>query len=498
MNDRIANLVIGLVFAAAVAVGGVMNHRVSGLRESEALYRWIIAAATDKNLSEHRDTDYKDYGLFEDVRGLGEKLLPEPGTDVAKNGGEKLVLLARTSTALGAVGELNKLSPEDVRNQRAIFDMARSPELAPARKKFIQLARNNQLEFAKNIQYAEAAAGGVNIFNLFFGFRQVAANFVWLQVDRFWHEGMMHRMIPLMKTCVVLDPHFVDAYLLGAWHLAYNVTAKMPDTPMALREWNPDFRACVGEKEGYYYIAANFLKDGIRNNPRNYKLYFDLGFALYSEKLKDYPNAVKYLEEAVRQPHERWVPRMLYKNYELNGQFAQAKQGWEGYIKAFPDTAGGSDTGPRAIIRLGALDDEQRAEILQREAAALKEKDPAAAEAKEKEAAAAFEAAKSVYAKSDESFAKAHLSRIEARALAKDGRYVEAIAVLDRARWDYTNPNFFDDASNLIIEYKQKANIPLSLSERKAVIRAEGGDKCKGEPDDAAPKSTTPNPVTGT
>ena len=103
-----------------------------------------------------------------------------------------------------------------------------------------------------------------------------------------------------------------------------------------------------------------------------------------------------------------------------------------------------------------------------------------------------------MYTKSDESFAKAHAARIDARALARDGRYVEAIAVLDRARWDYTNPNFFDDASNLIIEYKQKANIPLSLSERKAVIRAEGGEKCKGEPDDATPKTTTPNPVTGT
>ena len=26
-----------------------------------------------------------------------------------------------------------------------------------------------------------------------------------------------------------LDPQFVDAYLIGAWHLAYNATARMPD-----------------------------------------------------------------------------------------------------------------------------------------------------------------------------------------------------------------------------------------------------------------------------
>ena len=40
----------------------------------------------------------------------------------------------------------------------------------------------------------------------------------------------MHRMLPLMKTCVTLDPGFVDAYLLGAWHMAYNATASMPES----------------------------------------------------------------------------------------------------------------------------------------------------------------------------------------------------------------------------------------------------------------------------
>ena len=207
-----------------------------------------------------------------------------------------------------------------------------------SRKSCWTYARAQKLYYAKDIQYAQAQASGVSIFNLFFGFRKVAANFVWIQVDRYWHMGLIYRMYPSMLTCVALDPNFVDAYLLGAWHMAYNHTAKMPDTPAPMKEWDENFGACVGQKERLYYIAIDFLKDGIRNNPRNYKLYFDLGFAIYKIKLKDYENAVRYLSEAIRQPHDRWVPRQLYICKEMNGQYEEAVAGWQDYMKRFPES----------------------------------------------------------------------------------------------------------------------------------------------------------------
>src|SRR5690606_4545643 len=112
-----------------------------------------------------------------------------------------------------------------------------------------------------------------------------AANLVWLEVDRYWHKGQMHRMLPLMKTCVTLDPEFIDAYLLGAWHMAYNATASMSDTAWELRNYDALHEAWIGDKERYYFYGVDFLKDGIRKNPRNYKLYFDLGFSIYEIKL---------------------------------------------------------------------------------------------------------------------------------------------------------------------------------------------------------------------
>src|SRR5690606_233158 len=76
----------------------------------------------------------------------------------------------------------------------------------------------------------------VSMANMFFGFRKMAANLLWLQVDKYWHAGMLYRMVPLMHATVALDPQFVDAFLLGAWHLAYNATAQMRDTPEPLKE----------------------------------------------------------------------------------------------------------------------------------------------------------------------------------------------------------------------------------------------------------------------
>src|SRR5690606_5004053 len=158
----------------------------------------------------------------------------------------------------------------------------------------------------------------------------------WLQVDRYWHEGALFRMVPLMRTTVTLDPTFVDAYLLGAWHLAYNITAGLPETPEAEKVYDPKVGRRIGQKESFYYFAADFLKDGIWNTPKDYRLYFDLGFRVYHEKLDDNQQAARYLSEAVRYRHDVWVPRTLYRILEFNGQYEEALRGWKDYLRRYP------------------------------------------------------------------------------------------------------------------------------------------------------------------
>lgn len=458
---RHASLIIPALFIIVTVAGGVIGQRVTYLRESEAFYRWIFAAATNVRLDwQNAGEEHKDDVLFADTNAACMAAAQDGFRDES---GQAVTALSQAVANPG--------------NDALLWQLVSGPTLEKQRAEFLLYARDRKLLYAKDIQYAEAQASGVSVFNLFFGFRKMAANFVWLQVDRYWHTGLVFRMVPMMNTCVALDPNFVDAYLIGAWHLAYNVTAKMMDTPYELREWDAKYNACVGEKERYYYWAVDFLEKGIRNNPRNYKLYFDLGFAVYKNKLKDYANAVKYLSEAVRVPHDRWVPRQLFICQELNGQYTEAYQGWEKYMSMFPESQTAQEVAPRFMLRnqgliaeKESLDDEKAAEAATgAESDALRAK---AAEARDKAVA--------IYSQMNDPFGEFRKAIIQARELRREKRYLEAIAYLDKARWDY--PAEFDEAANMMIDIKLEAGIPLSVSEQKEHLRQQSGQICKGMP----------------
>jgi len=213
-----------------------------------------------------------------------------------------------------------------------------------------------------------------------------------------------------------------------------------------------------------------------------------LGFAIYKNKLNDYPNAVRYLTEAVRQPHERWVRRQLYICQELNGQYAEALAGWQDYAKKFPDNT----VAPRFIQRNTALIYEQQAEAAKQ--AAQSSGSPEKLQEAEDLKQRAIAVWKQMIDEGDP-FGDYRVLRLQALDLAAQDRYMEAVAVLDKARWE--SPGNFDEISNLIIELKQKGNLPLSVSEKKAVLRQEEGDQCQGMPADLAAEKTEPQSVPG-
>ena len=109
--------------------------------------------------------------------------------------------------------------------------------------------------------------------------------------------------------------------------MAYNITAKLEATPEPEKKWSEKYKRRLGRKEEWYHIAADFLKDGIRKNPRNYKLYFELGYGIYDQKVRDYTNAVRYMDAALDHPHERWVPRMLQRLGRLSPDISRSPGG---------------------------------------------------------------------------------------------------------------------------------------------------------------------------
>ena len=456
------------IMATLVAAGTLLNLHIQHLRESEAYYRWFLAAAVQARMDGQVRENDPDGDLFRESvvalesAGFFDDFLVEYRQDPTE----------------GVLPDPEEQAEEDYRTHRRIWDFARSRHAASQRETFLDLARQQQLRFARDIQYAEAQAGGVNIFNLFFGFRKVAANLLWIEVDRYWHQGNMYRMITLMRTCVALDPEFIEAYLIGAWHLAYNATARMPDTPWPQREWHDGYEACLGEKERFYYYAIDFLKDGIRRNPRNYRLYFELGFAIYKEKLEDYPNAVRYLSEAIRVPHDRWVPRQLFLSYELNGQFEEALAGWQDYIERFPGSMTAVEVAPRFIMRNQGHIYEQRSHELRKQS--YETDDPQQRETLQEQSTAYWERARETWRNLNDPYGEGRLMLMEGLDMRLDGRYLESIALLDKARWE--TAALWEELSDLIIETKQEAGIPLSVSEKKAVLRESEVGICPGMP----------------
>ncbi|MBI4559760.1 MAG: hypothetical protein HY706_19390 [Candidatus Hydrogenedentes bacterium] len=525
------NLLLGILFAATLALAALQGRRVDHLRDSERFYRWIVAAAgqfrlfgevaTDTSPAEadlEQPKEMKDEALFADVVQAIESDVGVPEPPSTKDDFDKdnkpYAKLVRVVRAAGEAGDGSRVF------DAALWKYASAPKAAPQRREFLTYLRNGQLaslgtQFGASDLYS--SEGSINLSNLFFGFRKMAANLLWLQVEKYWHQGMLYKMVPIMKTTVALDPNFVDAYLIGAWHLAYNATAHMPNTPEPLKQWYPRYHERLGDKELLYYEAIDFLKDGIYKNPRNYKLYFDLGYGIYELKLKDHPNVVKYLSEAIRYRHENYVRRMLYHCLEHNKRYEDALAGWEKYYAENPGT---NLNIPGFIAELHGFIKEREADQAEAQAqtaenaareARQKSNDALTALGSARQAAATPEEIQALESASSEAEARAgeveqaatsaresadrlfeearksyqeiieisggdqactvQLLKMNVRKLVEEGRFWEAIMYLQHGRWQ--NLTYFDELSDLIIEIKLKANLALTLSERQAVLRRE-------------------------
>lgn len=504
---RIENLYFAAAAAALTALSSFQGGRIRDLRDSEEFYRWLESASTQARLPEGlelidpaRTSEPQDQELFDAIATLAETEIPldpeqDPMEDIAKDGKPypKLVRLAR------------------LQESGAIWDFARGEAASNLREQFFSYQKEGLIvsggtQFDTGEIYSRSTdqqVFGVGVTSLFFGFRKVAANFLWLQVDKFFHQGQMHRMVPIMRSCVTLDPHFIEAYLLGAWHLAYNIPAKLPVTPEPQKEFNERWKARVGPRESWFYIGADFLKDGIRKNPRDWRVYFDLGYSIYDEKLRDYPNAILYLKEARRYRHRSWVPRRLAMAYMFNGDYEESLQVWEEYLKTDP----GNLNVPRlmetnrgflseAIYRearecaeaararyiesskqalearnAGQVDAAAKHEAAAKEAYAVVEEMEARAEV---EKAAALGIWQQSWQKEQDPLAQSRIQWFRADELRRQGpqdqsKYYEAISELDVARFNYSR--LFDEISHEIIAIKQEAGIDLTVSETLAVQR---------------------------
>ena len=167
----------------------------------------------------------------------------------------------------------------------------------------------------------------------FTGFKQVIAGALWIRADDFFHRGQYQAIIPIVRMVTWLDPHNIDVYVTGAWHLDYNFV---------------DEANSLSDKR---YIPASIalLKEGIRNNSNIWDLYFELGWTHYAKKLMDNEMALKYIAEACKhdgidpntgqwQRRCEYVDRMLAHQIEKVGRFDDAIKQWDVARKRVEDS----------------------------------------------------------------------------------------------------------------------------------------------------------------
>jgi tetratricopeptide (TPR) repeat protein len=150
------------------------------------------------------------------------------------------------------------------------------------------------------------------VFGTLIGFREVVAGMLWVRCDDFFHEGNFEAIIPLIRIITWLDPHNMDVYCTGAWHMAYNFT---------------DSR----ERADWRYLPSSIalLKEAIANNPGLSEPEHDLGFVIYQEKMYDFDKAAYYLKQATEKKDATpFYGRSLAHAYTSAGHFDLAERQW--------------------------------------------------------------------------------------------------------------------------------------------------------------------------
>jgi len=202
------------------------------------------------------------------------------------------------------------------------WEILHNPDFEPLYEQFTHMAKEAKVTLSEGeIEWANPDVSA-NVGALVLGFRKLVADVLWLKVDEYWHLGLVERMLPMMETVITLDPQFIEAYALGAWHLAYNVTVMFHS---------------VEEKMKYIDQGIRLLEKGIKNNPRNSKLYMELGFSMYFRKLSDWEKAAYYLGESTKYEHEPWYERAYALSLERSLEEEAALAVFEDYDQRHPD-----------------------------------------------------------------------------------------------------------------------------------------------------------------
>ncbi|RYG32421.1 hypothetical protein EON81_20690 [bacterium] len=160
------------------------------------------------------------------------------------------------------------------------------------------------------------------------GFREMLAGILWVRADSFFDTGNYDAILPIVRLVTILDPHQIDVFTTGMWHIAYNFTDE---------EQRSDRR--------YIPNALALGRQGYLNNPDTYELYFETGWTWYHKIDDNYGKAVGLFEEAYKK--KDMLParkNLLSVALQKDGQVDKALENYYGLLATADKLARSKDS----------------------------------------------------------------------------------------------------------------------------------------------------------
>jgi len=201
---------------------------------------------------------------------------------------------------------------------------------------------NRPTPITKIVEFRPTAVTGILAGAMLGSFRGVAANFLWLKMQRLWDMGQASTFgqtgesEDVMRTVTLLDPHWLEPWTFAGWHYAYNLSYEAEHAhnyPMQ------------GE---FIQRGINYLTEGISYNPGTYELYFELSWT-YFDKMKEYEEAAKWAEATLTFRHPEYIARQLGHMFERKPDIPKALDWYDYCMKQNP--ADGTARGAIYTIR---------------------------------------------------------------------------------------------------------------------------------------------------
>jgi tetratricopeptide (TPR) repeat protein len=142
--------------------------------------------------------------------------------------------------------------------------------------------------------------------------RDTIVDALWLKTDEYWHGGDPAPAIDICRMVIELDPHFVEAYSVGAW-----LSLSLP--------------------KANEHDALDFYQQGIARNPQSYELLHEFGFEYYVLRKHNPEAALPYLKRAAELSPTAPIKHTYAHALAQAGKPREAAAEWLRILKQFPN-----------------------------------------------------------------------------------------------------------------------------------------------------------------